>query len=152
MDPWVQAQPFELMRQVPGESGRYEIVSEQYGFGLLGSWRTVVAMDHNNDGILDPLITDVWRQPLLFMSQGCTANGWLAVEAPLSAKVEVTADGRTQTAWISTDSSYGGAMAPVVHFGLGEAEQVDELVVTMLDGERVDVPGPFDGRRRIRIR
>jgi hypothetical protein len=146
--PWVLEEPIELMRQRSDGTG-FERVSEEVGLGQLGSWRTIVAMDHNGDGVLDPLVTDVWRQPRLFMSEGCTANSWLEVEAPLSAKVELSHGGVTQTAWVTTHSSYGGSMAPIVHFGLGADVEVDALTVTMLDGERLTAPGPFLARRKV---
>lgn len=51
------------------------------------------------------------------------------MEGPIGAEVRVEAGGRTQVGWISSESGWGASRAPVVHFGLGEAQRVDRLEV-----------------------
>jgi hypothetical protein len=152
-DPIVVDLPLDLLRQTETEAGiRFENVSDAYGFGQLGSWRTVVAVDHNGDGVLDPLIGEVENRPLLMMSQGCTANGWIEVDAPMHSRVEVTAGGITQTAWTTTHSSFGGAQPPVAHFGLGANESVDMIRVRLPGGEEVALDAPIAARRVVTVR
>ncbi len=152
-DPVIMDLPIDLLSLVETPTGRsYEDVSDLYGFGVLGSWRSLVAMDHNSDGVLDPIVTDVDNAPLLFMSQGCTVNGWLEVEAPMHSRVEVTAGGVTQVAWIDTQSSCAGSKHPRVHFGLGPIETVQSLVVTLPTGEELRTTGAFQARRILRVK
>jgi len=145
--------PVDLLQQTMSDStSLFEDVSASYGFGQMGSWRTIVAMDHNGDGILDPLIGDVEKRPMLMMSQGCTANGWIAIDAPMHSRVEVTAGDITQTAWTTTHSSFGGANAPVAHFGLGESQTVDRIRVVLPGGEEVVLEEAISARRRVQVR
>jgi len=152
-DPVVGDMPLDLLRLVQTAAGRsYEDVSDLYGFGQMSSWRSIVAMDHNADGILDPLVTNVDNPPLLFLSQGCTENAWLEVEAPIHSRVEITAGGVTQVAWVDSQSGFGGTKQPVVHFGLGPVEVVQSLVVTMPDGQVLRTDGAFAARRKLRVK
>jgi hypothetical protein len=150
---WKLDWPALLLRQTHTDAGWvFTDVSESMGFSELGSWRSVVAVDHNGDGIVDPLVTDVEKRPMLLMSEGCTANGWLEVDAPMHSRVEVTAGGEVQTGWTTTHSSFGGAHAPVVHFGLGEDQSVERISVTLPGGEVVTMDTSIAARRQVRVR
>lgn len=114
-----------------------------------GSHRATVARDFNEDGVLDLLVTSVSGPHHLYLSAGCTAEGWLEVEAPLGAELRLTAGGRTQVGWASTKSGWGASALPVVHFGLGEAQTVERLEVRW-SGRGVVVED-FEARQRLRI-
>ena len=86
------------------------------------------------------------------MSQGCTANGWFEVDAPFGSRVEVDAGGKTHTGWTITASSFGGVVEPVVHFGLGSADRVDAVRVTLPDGADIEINESIMARRRIVVR
>lgn len=148
--PVVMDMGFNVMKQM--EPGQFEMVNETYGFGQQGSWRTVVAADHNGDGLLDFVVGDVEHRPILLMSQGCTANGWFEVDAPFGSRVEVDAGGRTHTGWAITASSFGGVVEPVVHFGLGLVDRVDAVRVTLPDGADIEINDAIMARRRIVVR
>ena len=150
LDPIIVDLPLDLMQQ--SEDGSYLKVSEEYGFGQLGSWRTIVALDHNGDGIVDPIAGDVEDRAIFLMSEGCTANGWFEVDAPMHSRVEVVVDGVTHTGWTMTHSSFGGAHAPIVHFGLGDAQAVDSVRVLLPSGEEVVYDEPLPARRQIIVR
>lgn len=141
--------PFLLLR---GQDGRFTDVSETHGFPTEGSWRGLVAADHNGDGVLDLLIKEATDQPMLYLSDGCTANTWLVVEAPLHSRVEVVAGDRTWTDWVNTDQSFAGFGPQEIWFGLGDRPRVDLVrVVLPWNGGVIEIPGPVDTRRRIHV-
>ena len=144
----VEPRPSAVLLQ---REGLFEDHTVALGMDRVGSWRGVVAHDLNEDGVLDLLITDTVQRPSLYLSTGCTRQGWLEVSGPQGTRVEVTADGVTQTAWIETQSSSTASHPLSAHFGLGEAETVDALVVTLPGGEERRTPRTFSGRRRIRV-
>jgi hypothetical protein len=147
-DPWILPQPIWMLHQV---DGAFVEAGEALGLDQLGSFRAVVAEDHNGDGVLDLLVTDVVERPQLYLSEGCTAEGWIEVAAPIDSRVEVTAGGRTWTAWTGTHSGYGGARAPVVHVGIGAEQMVERIMVTTTSGDVHTVEGPLEARRRVYV-
>ena len=105
--------------------------------------------DLNGDGVLDLLLTRAGEPPALYLSQGCTAAGWLAVEAPIGSRVQVEAGGVVQTAWVVSDPGFAAAKTPEVWFGLGDTQGVERLVVTLPWDQGTIEAADFDARRRI---
>jgi hypothetical protein len=115
-----------------------------------GSWRGIATGDVNGDGVLDVLVGDVVDRPVLLVSQGCTEAGWLQVQAPLGAQVEVETPDGVQTAWVNRESAYASADAGVVHVGLGSHQQVLSVRVTLLrDQGAYSIQGPLPARRTL---
>lgn len=129
----------------------YEEVGEALGLDPTGNYRSVVAVDLNRDGVLDLLAAEVQARPRLYLSDGCTAAGWLEVEAPPGAVVELRVGDTTYTDWVTTESGRGAAAPPFVHLGLGEAQSFDHLTVTLPGGVRREVGGPWPARRVVRV-
>ena len=148
-DPIVAEMAFNVVRQTEPE--RFESANAS-GFGQMGSWRSIVAGDHNGDGVLDFVVGDVEKRPMLLLSDGCTANGWVQITAPHGSRVKVDAGGITQVGWANTASSFGAVAEPLVHFGLGAEQAVDAIRVVMPDGETVTMTERFDARRRVSVR
>ena len=70
---------------------------------------------------------------------------------PIGTQVRVTASGISQWRDIASGDSYMSTHDPRPHFGLGDAERVDEVEVTWPDGTTTvlkDVPA----RQTLRIR
>ena len=155
-DHWPTANPEEVQESLPvavlmQEGGVLLNRTVEMGLDREGSWRSVLAHDVNEDGVLDLLVTDAVLAPSLYMSTGCTEASWLEVYGPVGARVEVSAGGQLQTGWIESQSSLGAARVPSVHFGLGGDSQIDALAVVLPDGERIERTTPFEGRRRLRV-
>lgn len=148
-DPIVKDMAFNVVRQT--EPDVFQLANE-HGFGQLGSWRTIVAADHNADGILDFIVSDVEHRPMLLLSDGCTANAWIEVAAPHGSRVEVTAGGQAWVGWANTASSFGGAVEPVVRFGLGTTDTIDAVRVEAPDGRIIVHEGSLKARRRLTVK
>ena len=142
--------PIRVLRR--GTDAHYADIGEAVGFPTEGSWRSVVARDVKGDGILDWLASDVRRRPQWLLSDGCTANGWVSVDAPEGARVEVSAGGRTWSRRATSDQGYGASAAPRVHVGVGTASVIDLVRVVTVEGavyeahavaprRRIGVPG-----------
>ena len=69
----------------------------------------------------------------------------------MDSLVEIVTTSGSQTAWVSTESGWGGARSPVVHFGLGEDSEVLRLGVRTLDGEGWIWSDSIQGRRGLKV-
>jgi len=143
-------QPFQLLRQ---DGGAFQDVAPALGLDRLGLWRGVLPLELNGDGVQDLLVDAFGEVPLLFLSQGCTADAWLQVQAPLGSRVQVEAGGQRFTAWVTADRGYGAARSPEVWLGLGPVEVVDGLEITLpWGGGTVRADGPLAPRRTVVFR
>ncbi|MES2644842.1 MAG: CRTAC1 family protein [Myxococcota bacterium] len=138
--------PIDLLAGQP--DGSFVDVGPGLGLAAVGSHRSVVAEDLNGDGVLDLVVTDVVDRPLVYLSDGCTENAWLRVEAPLHTRVSWTLDGMAHTGWVTGESSYGAGHAPFLHIGLGVATTVPTVRLDLPDG-RVLTLQDVAGRRTL---
>jgi hypothetical protein len=147
--PNIMDMAFNMIRQVaPSE---FELANE-FGFGQMGSWRSIVAADHNGDGVLDFIVSDVEHRPIFLLSEGCTSNAWFQVAAPHGSQIQVDAGESTWTGFANTASSFGGVVEPVAHFGLGAISTVDRVQVWAPNGSILELNGPIEARRRITLK
>jgi len=149
INPIVTEMAFNVVRQSSPE--RFENANDS-GFGQMGSWRSIVVGDHNGDGVLDFVVGDVQRRPMLLLSDGCTANGWIQIKAPHGSRVEVDVGDTTQVGWANTASSFGAVSEPIVHFGLGASQEVDAIRVVLPDGESVTMTDQLTARRMVTVK
>jgi hypothetical protein len=131
---------------------RFDDVGAEVGVDAQGSFRGVVARDFNQDGVLDFMVSTVFGAPLWFVSDGCTVDHWVEVQAPDSSHITITAGGTTQVGWASTSSGFGAAAIPVAHFGLGDNDTIDHVEVVLPGGTVWRTDAPLESRRRIIVR
>ena len=121
----------------------FEQVAESYGLADDGMGRGQLSVDLNGDGWLDLLKRELGGQ-LLYYRARCGENAWttIALQQPggnreaIGAVIEVTAQDSTQRRWVlgaGTSLASNGPSAQ--HFGLGEAEAIDQVLVKWPDGE-----------------
>jgi len=140
--------PLQVLHQ---EDGVFVDRAAELGLDVLGSFRAALAWDLNADGVEDLLVTHMDGRPYLFLSEGCTAAGWLEVEAPIGSRVQVRSGDQVQTGWARMDEGYQSTRPPRLHFGLGAAQTVDDLVITLPGGEVRALHSAFDARRVVTL-
>ena len=109
----------------------------------------LAAGDLDNDGRIDLVIVPQNAPVAYFHNRGEAGHGLtLRLEGTASnrdaigARVTVTAGGRRQSGWRIGGGSFQSASDPRLHFGLGDAERVDQVEVAWPSG-RVTRAGPL---------
>lgn len=109
--------------------------------------RGAAVADVDGDGDEDVVLTQAGRRAVLLRNDQATGGHWLRVALEgtganthgVGARVELTAGGVTQRRTLNPARSYLSQSEPVVGFGLGAADAVDELTVIWPDGSRQPV-------------
>ena len=146
-----QANPgygLELWEQV--EDG-FDEVGEGLGLDQVGNFRSLVTADWNGDGVLDIVATRLRARPHVYLSEGCTRRGWLAVEAPPGSRVEVVDAERVQVELVHRDAGLASGGPARVHVGLGDEHVVERLTVWLPDGDVVELE-ELDADRVVKVR
>ena len=130
--------------------GVFEESGADLGFPQGANTRGLVARDVNADGVLDVLIADYRRSPWLMMSNGCTAENWLAVEAPLGTTFKVFVGDEVRTGLVTHHQGYSGFGPIEHHMGMGAHTEVDRVVATVPGVGEVHLSDAFSLPRRIR--
>ena len=104
--------------------------------------RGLSVCDFNNDGKLDCLTTSMSSEAKLYLNLHSQSGNWIGFSATdpsqggrhaYGAKIELKLGERTLTRSVQTDGSYLSTRDPRVHFGLGQADQIDSVKVTWPD-------------------
>jgi hypothetical protein len=144
------AEPLQVLanRTLRGYAGQVADVRGLVGLGQgpLAIGRGLAAADYDNDGDVDLAVSSIGGPLVLLRNTGASGR-WLEVKlSTFSPGARVTAvlpGGRTLVREVQAGSSYLSSEDPRVHFGLGAATRVAELVVRFPDGGETrltDVP------------
>ena len=138
----LQPQEMQLFRQVPSK-GFYEVGKEACS-ALANPFvgRGGAQADFDNDGDMDLAIVKFGEGLMLLENTTDQSNSWLQVrlEQPkenmyaIGALVTVVHQGGKMTKQLGVDGSYLSQHQLAVHFGLGDTDTVDELIVQWPDG------------------
>lgn len=123
------------------------------------AWRDVLSVDLEGDGTLELLFTP-HVGPASLQITTPNSNHWLQVvlEGPsgnpagLGSQVSITAAGRARKRTLTAgQGGMASVVEPVVHFGLGGVEVVDELKVVWPDGSETALSGPIEPDQRLTV-
>ncbi|MFB3133895.1 MAG: CRTAC1 family protein [Rhodothermales bacterium] len=146
-DPY--GEPNQLFRGLG--DGRFEEVMPRGGLArpLIGTSRAAVFGDYDGDGDIDVLVVNNDGRAHLLENQVGHRGRWILFRVvdrrgrnAIGARVRITAAGRRQWRLVQRAYSYLSSNDPRVHFGLAEAEQVEEVMVVW-PGGRQESFGPF---------
>ncbi|HXV56980.1 MAG TPA: FG-GAP-like repeat-containing protein [Gaiellaceae bacterium] len=129
----------EPVRVVENLGGRVADASAGLRAGPLLNGRGLAAADYDNDGDVDVAVGSIGGRLVLLRNGGARGN-WLEVDLGFAPGATVTAvlpGGKTLVREVLAGSSYLSSEDPRVHFGLGEAERVSELLVRFPDGREL---------------
>lgn len=105
---------------------------------VLRMGRGLAAGDLDNDGRQDVVILS-HKQPLAYLHNQTRGGRFVTLGVAagkgnrdcVGTKVELLANGRRQVAWRVAGGSYQSASDPRIHFGLGPADKIESLEVTV---------------------
>ena len=152
------AEPNTLYRAA--EDGRFQLVTPAGGTAktLVHTSRGLAVGDVNDDGGLDLLVVNRDAAPYLLLNRVANRGNWVRFRIlsreqrdAHAATVSAQVGGRRLYRDVQTASSFLSANDPRVHFGLGDADGVTDVVVHWTDGER-EAFGDFEGGRTSTLR
>lgn len=141
-----------------GGDGRFEKPEGEDEFSSLAAVaRGLAVADVDRDGDPDLLISCLDQPPLLLRNTMAAGN-WLIVRPRLPSAGQRDAIGATvtvvygesrQTGFLTGGGSYQSASEPLLHFGLGAVNRVQQIEVVWPDGSREFFPGTEVNRELI---
>src|SRR6266851_5605909 len=140
------AQPIQVLENMGAPPGTAPQFTD--GTALVGGndlprvvGRGLTTADFNNDGRMDIAINTIGGKLELLRPMGAVGH-WLDVRlarfSPGAVVTAVLADGRRLVSEVQAGSSYLSSQDPRVHFGLGAATSVSQLIVRYPGGQIVE--------------
>ena len=122
----------------------YEDASVDWGLAFKGFSNGAAYSDLDNDGDLDLLVNNVDTIASIFENRASndTDNDFLRfkLKGPdhnhfgIGTKVELQHRGEVQFQELTLTRGYQSSVEPIIHFGAGQKETIDEVIITWPDG------------------
>ena len=127
------------------KNGSFQNKTSDWGLNKPSNSNGAVYADLDNDGDLDLVVNNINKPAFIYLNEAQRFNGKnflqvrLAGDTPntlgLGVKVRMFAAGQTQLLEQNPTRGYLSSVSSTLHFGLGNVEQVDSLLVTWLSGK-----------------
>ncbi len=115
---------------------RFEDKTKAWGISIPSHSQGATYADLDNDGDLDLVLNNL-DEPAMILENRLKAANYVKVKLQgnkqnvdgLGARVCIKAGGQVQTQELSTNRGYYSSVSSILHFGLGESDQIEELEV-----------------------
>lgn len=129
--------------------GTFSDISESSDINSTRNSKGAAYGDFNNDGKLDFVVNNVHPNPdsaqfEIYQNTSSNTGNWISfkLEGTLSnrdafgSKVRVVVNGQSSVAEVSGGCSFASQNSSIIHFGIGDANQADSVIVTFLSGQK----------------
>ncbi|MGH8070359.1 MAG: CRTAC1 family protein [Candidatus Entotheonellia bacterium] len=124
------------------EGTLFQNEAARHGLNSKLDGRGIAVADFDNDGRQDLLVSNASARPLLYRNIQPTGNHWVqftlkgaqANPFAVGARLWVTAGGQTQVGFVNGGNGFASQSSLRVHFGLGQAMQIERLEVAWPSG------------------
>jgi len=148
----------ERKRLFRNDGGKFRDVAKENGVAALEDGRGVAIADFDGDGNEDMVVTNCGGAPHLYRNRGPGNRSWLEAELTgtrsnrdaIGARIEVWSGGVRQIREVDGGNGFSAQSSHVMHFGLGDREQVDEVRIRWPSGRKLVLRG-LPARKRLVI-
>ncbi|MCI0336209.1 MAG: CRTAC1 family protein [Acidobacteria bacterium] len=119
-----------------GPAGFADVTSDAgVGINTPRAHRGAALGDYDNDGDLDILILDLDGNPVLLENRSQPQGNYLRVKAPVGSRITIIAAKLKQMDEVRASGSYQSASEQIAHFGLGNTQIIESLMVRFPNGK-----------------
>jgi hypothetical protein len=130
--------------------GHFTEVAQIVGATDVYDGRAVALADLSNAGVLDVIVANQRGPLLLYQNRGAPGRHWIAFSlegtesnrSAIGARVELHWNGQLQVQEVSGGSGFSAQNQRRLHYGLGSAARVDQVVIRWPTGRRQTVENP----------